>query len=227
MMNLNIFEIRLNNNTKYKFCDFLILIIFIIYCENAQKYSILRINNSLEKDLKKYFCKILTFENDYNCYKEIFINDNFFYDVKSISKDRDLLIERKNTRLKNLFLLIGLIPFFKGESNLFYKINKKNFILIFCNNYGEIINNNLIKIKKEDFEEKQIELINLLDYEWEIIPSKNIINFIRYIINNFYNEECLEMFDSSLNKNYKRYLEKNRNNISFKFKTELISKKKI
>ena len=95
------------------------------------------------------------------------------------------------------------------------------------NNSGEIINNNLINLKKEYFQKEKNELINLLDYEWEIIPSRNIINFLRYIINNFYSEDCLTSFDTSLNKNYNKYLEKNINNISLKSKVELISKKYI
>ena len=85
----------------------------------------------------------------------------------------------------------------------------------------------MIKLKKEDFGEKQNELIKLLNYEWEIIPSIKIINFMRYIINNYYHEDCLTIFDTSLNLNYKVYIEKNRNNISLKMKSELISKKII
>ena len=187
----------------------------------------LQINNSLENEIKKYFCKLFIFGNNYNCYKEIFINDNFFYDVKSVSKNKDLLIKAKNIKIINLFLLfiknklIALIPFFDSESKLFYKINKKDSISLYINKHGEKINYNLIKLKKEDFGEKQNELINLLNYEWEIIPSIKIINFMRYIINNFYHEDCLTIFDTSLNLNYKLYIEKNRNNISLKMKSEL------
>lgn len=171
---------------------------------------------------------IFIFENNYDCKREIFNNDNFFYDVKSVSKNKDLLIKAKNSKLINLFLLIALIPFFESDSKLIYKINEKAFVSMFKNNYGERINNNLIKLKKEDFQKEQNELINLLDYEWEIIPSRNIINFLRYIINNYYCEDCLTNFDTSLNRNYKNYLEKkNINNISLKSKAELISKKNI
>jgi len=227
MKKLKIFETIFKKNVKYKLSG-LILIILMIYSESNNVYRNLIINNSLESCLKKYFCTIFIFENNYDCKREIFNNDNFFYDVKSVSKNIDLLIKAKNTKLINLFLLIALIPFFESDSQLIYKINEKAFVSIFKNNYGERINNNLIKLKKEDFQKEQNELINLLDYEWEIIPSRNIINFLRYIINNYYCEDCLTSFDKSLNRNYKNYLEKkNINNISLKSKAELISKKNI
>lgn len=227
MKKLKIFETIFKKNVKYKLSG-LILIILMIYSESNNVYRNLIINNSLESYLKKYFCTIFIFENNYDCKREIFNNNNFFYDVKSVSKNKDLLIKAKNTKLINLFLLIALIPFFESDSQLIYKINEKAFVSIFKNNYGERINNNLIKLKKEDFQKEQNELINLLDYEWEIIPSRNIINFLRYIINNFYCEDCLTSFDKSLNRNYKNYLEKkNMNNISLKSKAELISKKNI
>lgn len=224
--NIQIFETKSIKSGKFKFCVLLIIISIIFYEQNII-YLNLNINNSLENDIKKYFCELFIFENNYNCYKEIFINDNFFYDVKSVSKNKHLLIKEKNTKIINFFLLIALIPFYKSESKLFYKINKKDSISIYINKYGEKINNNLIKLKTDDFGEKQNELINLLNYEWEIIPSIKIINFLRYIINNFYYEDCLTIFDTSLNLNYKLYIEKNRNNIPLKMKSELISKKNI
>ena len=223
---MQIFETKSIKNVKFKFYA-LLIINFIIFYAPTPIFLNQQINNSLENEIKKYFCKLFIFENNYNCYKEIFINDNFFYDVKSVSKNKDLLIKAKNTKIINLFLLIALIPFYESESKLFYKINKKDSISLYINKFGERINYNLIKLKKEDFGEKQNELIKLLNYEWEIIPSIKIINFMRYIINNFYHEDCLTIFDTSLNLNYKVYIEKNRNNISLKMKSELISKKII
>ena len=228
MKKLKIFETKLKKNVKYKLCN-LILIILIIYSESNIVYRNrnLNINNSLESYLTKYFCKIFIFEKNYDCKREIFNNDNFFYDVKSVTKNKHLLITLKNKKIINLFLLLARIPFFGADSKLIYKINEKTFLSMLKNNSGEIINNNLINLKKEYFQKEKNELINLLDYEWEIIPSRNIINFLRYIINNFYSEDCLTSFDTSLNKNYNKYLEKNINNISLKSKVELISKKYI
>ena len=226
MRNKRIFETKSIKNVKFKPYVFIIIIFIIIY-ELAPINLNQKINNSLENHIRKYFCKLFIFENNYNCSKEIFINDNFFYDAKSVSKNKELLIKAKNTKIINLFLLIALIPFYELESKLIYKINKKDSFSIYINKYGKKINNNLIKLKKEDFGEKQNELINLLNYEWEIIPSIKIINFLRYIINNFYHEDCLAIFDTSLNLNFKLYIENNRNIISLIRKSELISKKNI
>ena len=230
MRNKPIFEtksIKYVKYHKYKLFVFLI-IIFIIFFEPSSINVNLKIN-SLENYIRKYFCKLFIFENNYNCYKEIFINDNFFYDLKSVSKNKDLFIKSKNTKIINLFLLIAIIPFYESDSKLIYQINinQKDSFSNYINKYGEKINNNLIKLKKDDFLEKQNELINLLNYEWEIIPSIKLINFLRYIINNFYCEDCLAIFDTSLNLNFKLYIEKNRNNISLKRKSELISKNNI
>ena len=59
-------------------------------------------------------------------------------------------------------------------------------------------------------------LKDLLYYKWEIIPNKNLLNCIRYITNNYYNEYCLEIFDKSLNLNFKNYIKKKRNKLSLK-----------
>ena len=61
-----------------------------------------------------------------------------------------------------------------------------------------------------------------MNYKWEIIPNKNIINIIRYTINNYYDETFLDLFDRFLNLNYKYYLESNV--LSFENQISLMSK---
>ena len=52
----------------------------------------------------------------------------------------------------------------------------------------------------------------------------NLIKLVRYVINNYYNEESLKIFDESLNLNYKYFINKNYNNLSLKDINDLMSK---
>ena len=185
----------------------------------------MEITNSLEEDFKKYLCNILILENNYNCYKRIFTNENIFDNVKSIKKNIDLFITERETMIENLFLLIAIIPFIEINSKLRYKINEIKILSLFYSNNSNKSHDNIIIIQKADFESKNKELINLLNYDWEIIPSRNIINILRYVINHYYEETCLNDFEDALNINFKRYIKINQNYLSLENKTDLISKK--
>lgn len=47
----------------------------------------------------------------------------------------------------------------------------------------------------------------LLFYVWELIPNQFMLDNFRYIINNYYNESNLAVFEETLNKNYKSYIQ--------------------
>ena len=64
----------------------------------------------------------------------------------------------------------------------------------------------------------------IINYKWEIIPDLNLINQLRYIINNFYNEYCLDLFDKALNFNLNNYIKINKTNFSSKDINNLMSK---
>lgn len=38
----------------------------------------------------------------------------------------------------------------------------------------------------------------LLNYKWELSPEKFILDNLRYVLNNFYNESNFEIFQKSL-----------------------------
>lgn len=221
-------NLKNKNIKKYKIYEiFLILnIFFILYIQiiNNEKRDI---NNSFENNFKHYLCKILIFESNYNCEKKIFINDNFFDDVKSIKNDTKLFIIEKDTKIENLLLLIGLIPYFDNGLKIKIKINKKNYSLFLQENFERKIGGKIIMIQKNDYERKKKELINLLDYIWEIFPSNKILKIIRYSINNFFGEAFLTKFENILNKNIVHYFKIKKNTLSVDEKNELFSKKRI
>jgi hypothetical protein len=47
----------------------------------------------------------------------------------------------------------------------------------------------------------------ILYYIWELIPKKIMLDNLRYIINNYYKESNLAVFEDSLNMNYKSYIQ--------------------
>ena len=60
---------------------------------------------------------------------------------------------------------------------------------------------------------------------WDIIPKKTILDNIRYIISNYYDDSCLYIFEKSLNKNYRYFIKNNEKILSIDgFKNKLISK---
>ena len=154
------------------------------------------------------------------------LNDgNFFEEKVDIISNINLFINIKKTKIENIFLLIALIPFLKNNSTLLYKINDievyRLFRIIFKD---KKIQNKIIEVNEYDIINVIEKFIELLYYKWELIPNKKILNIVRYIINNFYNESCLEIFDKSLNLNFKNFIQNKRNILSLEDISELMSK---
>ena len=56
-------------------------------------------------------------------------------------------------------------------------------------------NKRIIEIKKEQLLNFSLKFKDLLYYKWELIPNKNITNYIRHIVYHYYSEECLPLLD--------------------------------
>ena len=129
-----------------------------------------------------------------------------------------------NLKIENIFILIIIFPFLKENCTILYQIENRNKLNLYKNSFKGIRNMKyLYTIYLND-------LIDFIDnfkvfyFEWEIIPHNNLINNLRYIINNYYNETLLNIFDKSLNLNLKRYIKNIRNNLSFNEFNNLMSK---
>ena len=121
-------------------------------------------------------------------------------------------------------MLIGIIPLIKENSVINYKINDKKIYYILKYLFRDKkIQNNIIKFTSDDFYSVE-ELINIINYKWEIIPSQNIINIIRHIIMENYEDSYLYKFDESLNTNFNYYIKNNLYNFSFEELENLMSK---
>ena len=64
----------------------------------------------------------------------------------------------------------------------------------------------------------------LLNYKWELIPKKVMLDNLRYIINNYYNESNFNIFQKSLYKNYDFYIQENKKEITYSDLISLLSK---
>ena len=192
---------------------YLVLLTFSLiffFSKKGEYYSlnIQTINHiAFENEYKKFLCKILKNSRSQVCFDEIFNNSNYFTDINKISGNIFLLIDLNRSNIENLLLLIGTIPFLRNNSFISYNIKNEKTLNIFKElfNYKSFINKS-INLKENDFNLTKNKIINSFNYTWEIIPSKNIINIIRYILNNYYEETFLQLFEGFLNFNYKYYL---------------------
>lgn len=214
---------KMYNIIKNIFIKFFLLffIIAIILDEVNHKKDI----NNLENYFSQSICKILYFTINYNCSLKLFANNDFYEDIKEINSNIDILINIKISKLESIFLLLGIIPFLKNNSTLSYKINDKeiyNFIKELFKN--KKINHKIIKLDFIDFKIFNEKLEELLNYKWELIPEKIILDNIRYIIDNYYKESNFDIFQKSLYKNYNIYIQLKKKEIAFNNLVNLLSK---
>ena len=160
--------------------------------------------------------------NDYiNINNSLFVSIDFDNFIKSIDF---LVLNFEKTKIENIFILIIIFPFLKENCTILYQIENKNILNKYKNTFKGI------KISKNLYITSLNDLIYFIDnfkafyFDWEIIPGNDLTNSLRYIINNYYNETILNIFDKSLNLNLKRYIKIKRNNLSFKELNSLMSK---
>ena len=190
-----------------------IIEIFIIIVIFAISLKFINFNNKSNNDL------LIELSNIYN-------NNKLFFDKnKQLNESISYLFSNiKITKIEKIFIIISLIPFLKSNKikvkNRNKIINKliRNIIPInkFRKNYKNIIKNN--------YKYYQIEFNDLLYYKWDKIPKINLINNVRSIINNYYSELYLTIFDKSLNLNLKYFIKDNYKKLSLKDIKNLISK---
>jgi len=154
----------------------------------------------------------------------IYNNNKLFFDKnKHLNESISYLLSNtKITKIEKIFIIISLIPFLKSN-----KIKVKNRNKIINKLIRTIIPINKFKyknIKKNNYKYYQIEFNDLLYYKWDKIPKINLINNVRSIINNYYSELYLTIFDKSLNLNLKYYIKDNYKKLSSKDIKNLLSK---
>ena len=141
--------------------------------------------------------------------------------MNKIKKKKNIFLSKKRYNIENIFVLIETMPFIKKKIIIEENKNKEIFHLI-KNIFMEKSNSNIIIINNKDYHYLITKFNEIINYKWEIIPNLNLINRLRYIINHFYNEMCLEAFDKALNFNLNNYIKTNKDNFSYKDVNNLI-----
>ena len=203
----------------FKFLLFF-LIVNLIFEQDHNKKEV----NDLEGYFRQSLCQLLFFSINYKCTFNFYTNDNFYNDILQINSNINLLMNIKNSKLENLFLLLSIIPFLKNNSTLSYVIKHREIYNIFKKIFNKNIQNRIIKLDYNDLLSFNKKMKKLLYYKWELIPKKFILNNIRYIINNYYKESNLVVFQRALNMNYKSYIQNKINEMCSKEIKNLLSK---
>jgi len=198
-----------NDKNKFTFINiyikiFFFLSLFIIGIKYTIKSNINLINyNFINPILYKYF------KGNINILKK---------------KNLDFLFNEKKSKIENIMNLIEYLPLLKN-SIIINKNKNKNIYEFFKSVFiNKKIKNNIIKIDKKYFYYLKQNFNEIINYKWELIPKLKKLNIVRHIINNYYNEFCLDIFDKSLNINLNYFIKNNKLNLSFKDIVELMSK---
>ena len=205
--------------TFFKLFLFFLIINLILELEYNKKEV-----NDLEDYFSQSICQLLFFSINHKCSFNFHTNDNFYNDIIDINSNVNLLMNIKISKLENLFLLLTIIPFLKNNSTLSYKIKDKIIYKSFKKIFNKKIKNKIINLDYNDFHSFNKNMKKLLYYKWELIPKQFILDNLRYIINHYYNESNLEVFQKSLNMNYRVYIQNKNNKMTYKEIKHLLSK---
>jgi hypothetical protein len=199
-----------NTYTKY------ILLFLIINLILEIEYYTKEINNNLGYYFSQSICQLLFYTIDYKCSINFFTNINIYNDILELNSNVYLLMNIKKSKLENIVLLLGIIPFLKNNSTLSYKINNKGIYKLFKKIFNKAIISKVIKFDYSDLYIFNKKMKKILYYEWELLPKKYMLDNLRFIINNYYyNETNLDIFQESLNLNYKSYILNKKNEMTY------------
>ena len=153
---------NLIDNIFIKFFLFFLFINLIFENEYHKKEF-----NDLEYYFSQSICQFLYFTINYKCTINFFLNDNIYNDILDINNNINLLINIKKSKLENIFLLLGIIPFLNKNSTLSYKINNKGIYKYFKKILNEKIKYKIIKFGYNDLHSFNKILKKLLYYNWD------------------------------------------------------------
>ena len=116
--------------------------------------------------------------------------------------------------IENIIFIIGIVPFLKYNSTINYKISNNNIYQFFEKNFIK----KSIKDQTAIFDFHDLKVIKqkfhiIINFIWDIIPEKIILDNIKYIIEKYYDEKCLMIFEKSLNNNYKYFIDNNKDEV--------------
>ena len=165
-------------------------------------------------------------DDNFKCSKKRFININYLNEIENHNQKIDIFIlDSNSTRIENTLILIGIFPFIKNNSFVLLRIKSKlTYQTIKKVLKVRTLKKKYIMLYKKDIMFLYNNFTTLLSYNWELIPSFSFLNNIRYIINNYYTDKFLDIYDTILNVIFKNYISKNKYSFSYENIKELMSK---
>lgn len=188
-------------------------------------YKKLHGKNLYLKQLQKiiFIIIIFTFIFKFNSkiileYPKFILNE--YRNIFDLLKKKNFYLLNKETNIESIFILIIVFPFLKNE----IIITKRNSIYKLFIKYFNFKNNGRIKLNQTFFSNFSNKLEDFLNYKWEKLLNRNNTNYLRHILYHYYSEECLKIYEKSLNMNIKYYLGNNK--LSHELIIDLMSKPK-
>ena len=129
------------NNISIKF--FIFFLIANVNFEEEIKKEIKKVND-LEDYFSQSICQFLYFTINYKCIWNFYKNVNFYNDILKINNNINLLMNINNSKLENIILLLGIIPYLKNNSTLSYKIKDKEIYYFFKKILNKTIKHKII-----------------------------------------------------------------------------------
>lgn len=173
------------------------------------------------------FSKDFKYLNKYkkNCKFIDYIKNTYLNSIKNEGKKIDYLLLDADKNIDNLFILTLILPFIKKNCTIIYKIKNRKIYKYLNKTFTIKTLKKIYPIKLKDLKHKIFDKYNdSIYYKWEKIYDTNLINNLRYIINNYYNHSFLEIFDKSLNFNFKIKIQNINYFLAYEKIDELMSK---
>lgn len=206
----------------------ILLLIFII----INYFSIF---NKYEKYLNDPFLNISNYNNDFliiNRFGHLgfhnisIIDFDFMIELIKINEYNDLIFSNiERSKIKNILFLVAIFPYLNDKSIIICNIKTKHIYNLFKSIFTNgIITSKHIIFTKYDLKYLLLNYNKLIYNKWETIPDDKFLKVIRYVINKYYNESFLNLFELALNLNFKYFFQSQNNNFTFNEIDKLMSK---
>ena len=208
-----------------------IILIIIFICIDFSNI----IHNKYEKYLNCASLKSLKYNQDFliiNRYEHFIthnisiIHQDSILEIPKLNENEDFIILiTESSNIKNIFLLFTIFPFINDKSSIKSNFKTKSIYKLFKN----IFDNKKRFSKHIIFNKSDLKYLLENHYKfiynkWDTIPNNNFLKSTRYIINKYYNESFLMMFDLALNLNFEYYITSKKSKFSFNEISDLMSK---
>ena len=206
------------------------LIAFILIIKIGKDKKIFTLNN-INDSICFYINEINDLSDFHNskfyCSKRKFIEISQLNEIENYKNNIDkIILKVKASKIENIIILIGLFPFLNDNSTIYFIAKTRKSYQVIKNLLKESINYKykIIEINKNNLSFLCNNFNNSLNDNWKLIPSLSLLNNIRYIINNYYSKNSLNIFDSIIHFNLRNYISVKNSTFSYKYLKILMSK---